>query len=91
MIDTSSRYASVGTYVAEDSSGEHVEALELRPPVPARAAVFHTPDASERLDHLAHRYLGDSRRFWRLCDASDELDPFDVLHPGRPLPIPSLG
>lgn len=90
MIDTSSRYASVGTYVAEDSSGEQVEALELRPPVSARAALFYTPDASERLDHLAHRYLGDPRRFWRLCDASDELDPFDVLHPGRPLSIPPL-
>lgn len=89
MIDKTSRYAGVGTYVAEDSTGEAVEALELRPVEPTRSGFLHIPNEAERLDHLAWRYLDDPRRFWRICDASDELDPFDVVSPGRPLSIPS--
>jgi hypothetical protein len=89
MIDKSSRYAGVGTYVDVDATGEAVEALELRAVAPARSAALHTPNEAERLDHLAWRFLNDPHRFWRICDASDELDPFDVLHPGRPVSIPS--
>ncbi|MBL8743158.1 MAG: hypothetical protein JNK04_18740 [Myxococcales bacterium] len=48
----------------------------------------HTPSGSERLDHIAHRYYRDPTKFWRIADASDELDPFDVVVPGRPLPVP---
>ncbi len=88
MIDKSSRYAKVGTYAAKDASGESVEALELRT-IPATEGIFyHTVQEGERLDHLAHRYLRDPSKFWKICDASDELDPFDVLVAGRAVLIP---
>lgn len=88
MIDKSSRYARTGTYAAEDASGEVVEALELRAIPKIQGVFFHTPREGERLDHLAQRYFRDPKRFWKICDASDELDPFDVLVPGRPVLIP---
>ena len=44
------------------------------------------------LQHLAERngarFYRDPTRFWRICDASTRLDPFDVLAPGEPMPIP---
>jgi hypothetical protein len=88
MIDKSSRYAKTGTSIAEDSAGERVEALELRTIPRAQGVFFHTPGEGERLDHLAQRYYLDPRKFWKICDASDELDPFDVLVAGRPVLIP---
>jgi hypothetical protein len=88
VIDKSSRYAKTGTFTAADDEGKQVEALELRT-IPEQGGVYyHTPIEGERLDHLAHRYLQDPRRFWRICDAADELDPFDVVEPGRPVLIP---
>jgi len=90
MIHKNSRYATTGTYTAEDSSGEPVETLELRTPPRPPTAFFHTPNEAERLDHLAYRFLRDPHGFWRICDASDALDPFDALVPGRPVRIPSL-
>jgi hypothetical protein len=87
-IDKTSRYAKVDVLVTTDAAGEEVRALELRT-IPKTTGVFHhTPTGDERLDHIAHRYLRDPKKFWRICDASDVLDPFDVVVPGRPVLIP---
>jgi len=88
MIDKSSRYVKTGTYAAEDASGEVIEALELRA-IPSTSGIFfHTPREGEWLDTLAQRYFRDPKKFWKICDASDVLDPFDVIVPGRPILIP---
>ncbi|MEZ4293399.1 MAG: LysM domain-containing protein [Polyangiaceae bacterium] len=88
MIDKTSRYAKTPTFTAKDASGEEVTLVELRE-IPETTGVFyHTPGDGERLDHLAQRYLRDPRKFWRICDASDVLDPFDVIVAGRPVLIP---
>jgi hypothetical protein len=88
MIGKNSRYAKVPTRQAIDGQGDRVEALELRAGAGAGAVFQHTPTEGERLDHLAARYYRDPTAFWRICDASDELDPYDVVIPGRPVPIP---
>lgn len=88
MIDKTSRYAKVGQYVAEDASGEEISVLSLRE-IPGPSGFFlHAPKDGERLDHLAHRYFRDPKKFWKICDASDVLDPFDIVVPGRPVLIP---
>ena len=88
MIEKTSRYAKVPTRTVETASGEEVRLLEVRA-VPQTTSVFsHTPSGEERLDHVAHRYYRDSTKFWRIADASDVLDPFDLVVPGRPLPVP---
>lgn len=88
MIDKTSRYAKVPIRTTVDAEGEEVRLLELRP-IPVTTSVFsHTPTGEERLDHIAHRYYRDPTKFWKVADASDVLDPFDLVVPGRPLPVP---
>lgn len=88
MIDKTSRYAKVGRFTAVDATGEELELLELREVPPTEGIFSHTPSDGERLDHLAQRYYRDPKKFWKLCDASDVLDPFDVVVPGRPVLVP---
>lgn len=88
MIDKTSRYAKSTQVTAVDASGEMVTLVELREVPPTPGVFFHTPSEGERLDHLAQAYFRDPKKFWRICDASDVLDPFDVVVPGRPLLIP---
>jgi len=47
----------------------------------------HTVAPGERLDHLAARYVGDPAQFWRICDATDAIQPAELEEPGRRLPI----
>lgn len=44
----------------------------------------------ERLDLVTHRTLGDSLQFWRICDANDAINPFDLIDPeGQMLRVPT--
>lgn len=88
MIDKKSRYRTTPRSPARLPGGEEVELLELRV-IPRTRAVFSAaPAEGERLDHLAYRYYRDPVKFWRICDASDHLDPRDVIEPGEPVAIP---
>jgi hypothetical protein len=45
----------------------------------------------ERLDLFTHRTLGDSLQFWRIADANDAVNPFDLVEEGGRLlrvPVP---
>jgi len=87
-VDRSSRYARTATIVVTRPDGAAVELLDLRE-TPAATGVFYaTPRPGDRLDLLAHRYYRDPLRFWRICDASPEMDPFDVVVPGERLLVP---
>ena len=77
------RYAGVGTDTMEDESGARViylrrrflpsgEGISGRRTVQAAA----TPD---RLDLVAALTLGDAFAFWRICDANDAMNPFDIV------------
>ena len=88
MIDKKSRYHGVPTFTTVDPVGETISLLELRD-IPQIEAVFATlPREGERLDNLAWRYYRNPLAFWRICDASDHMDPYDVVEPGESLPIP---
>ena len=88
MIGKRSRYARTPTLELRAPDGQRRVIIDLRD-VPAPAARHvHVPAPGERLDHLAQRYYRDPRRFWRIADASDELDPFELVEPGVGLPIP---
>jgi hypothetical protein len=88
MIDRKSRYRSTPVLTVEDGRGGTQPLLDLRPAPPTPSALKIAPTGSDRLDLLAWRFYRDPTRFWRICDASSELDPFEVLVPGEPLPIP---
>lgn len=43
----------------------------------------------DRLDLLTARTLGDPEHFWRVCDANDAMNPFDLTtEVGRTLRVP---
>jgi hypothetical protein len=44
---------------------------------------------NDRLDMITARTLGDPEQFWRICDANNTMNPFDLTtKPGRVLRIP---
>lgn len=87
-IDKSSRYARTKTTRIQGVSGEVAEMIEIRD-IPHTTGFFYvTPIDGDRLDLLSYRYYRDSLKFWRICDASDQMDPFDVVNSGELLLIP---
>lgn len=88
MIFRGSRYASVGIYQTVDANGETVTALKTRFIPPTLAGYFHTFTADERLDLIAYRFYRNPEKFWLIADANAEMDPEDLLEPGRKLAIP---
>lgn len=49
---------------------------------------FHTVVTGDRLDVLAHRYLGDSSLWWIISEGNDLPFPLD-LQPGMVLRLPA--
>jgi hypothetical protein len=48
-----------------------------------------TVTQGDRLDVITARALGDAEQFWRVCDANQSLDPFDLTSElGSTLRIP---
>jgi len=45
--------------------------------------------AGDRLDTITARTLGDPEQFWRVCDANDAMNPFELTaESGRVLRVP---
>lgn len=87
--DKRSRYAKLATLAVPDIHGRVRELIELRLTPDPDARLTIQPSANQRIDHLAHRYYRDPTRFWAICDASDHLDPFDVVAADEPVRIPA--
>ena len=89
MFFKGSRYEKVKTRTFVDAGGFEIryKGIRLIPETPARLG--HMVLRGERLDHIAHRYYKDARRFWRICDANLALWPDDLIsESGRVLKIP---
>lgn len=87
-IEKSSRYAQTKPVIFQNPDGEVLEMVDIRD-IPNATGIFYmTPIETDRLDLLAYRYYRDSLKFWRICDASEQMDPFDAVHSGEPLLIP---
>ena len=90
--DPASRHHDVDTYEVQLAPAPGAPSIELYVPraIPQPPpSVVHTVAASDRLDLLAHRYLGDPFQFWRIADANPALTPEDVLDPGAQIAIPA--
>jgi nucleoid-associated protein YgaU len=88
MIFKGSRYQNVGVYPAVDALGRNVTALKIRFIPPTPAGYLHTFTSEERLDLLAYKFYGNPEKFWLIADANPDMDPADLLEPGRQLLIP---
>jgi nucleoid-associated protein YgaU len=88
MIGKNSRYARLETYTIIDAHGITRTALKMRLNPPTPAVFQHTVKENDRLDLIAFQYYGKADRFWRICDANNEMLPDDLLEPGRQVLIP---
>ncbi len=66
MFAPGSRYANTGTYVVTLPDGTRVTVAKSPLPVRAPITGWHRRAEGERLDLLAHQYLGDATAAWRL-------------------------
>lgn len=88
MILKGSRYENVGVYQASDALGRNFGVLKIRFIPLTPAGYLHTFTSDERLDLLAYKFYGNPEKFWLIADANPDMDPADLLEPGRQLLIP---
>lgn len=88
MIDKRSRYRKTPLVELPRGAEEPLTLLDLRQIPRIQSVFFHIPVASDRLDLLAQQHYRNPTLFYQIADASDQLDPFDVIEIGAPLAIP---
>ena len=67
----------------------YVKRRFLPPALDHHLLVEVTVAEGDRLDLIAARTLGNAEQYWRICDANDAMDPYELTaEPGRVLDIP---
>ena len=83
MIDPSSRYATVGSTLYSDAQGQQIAYLRRRF-LPQGATLPLLTEVvvqdRDRLDLIAAHTLGVPEQFWRICDANNAMNPFDLTN-----------
>ncbi len=92
MFEPTSRYAAIAVAVLTTPDGR-VVAYKRRRFLPRGRELPLLVEAvlgdAERLDHLATRTIGDPEQFWRICDASDVMNPPEAAaEPARVFRVP---
>jgi hypothetical protein len=92
MFESTSRYYSLETAVHTMQDGRIV-AYKRRRFLPRGEdldlLVEATVTEGDRLDLITGRTLGNPEFFWRICDANDAMNPFDlVAEVNRKLRVP---
>ena len=92
MFDFTSRYYSIETvtYTGPDGRSHSYKRRRFLPQGENMTVLAEaTVTQSDRLDLITARTLGDPCQFWRVCDANNAQNPFDLLNViGRRLKIP---
>jgi hypothetical protein len=81
LYPPTSRYYGVATAVLPAAEGSAIAYLKRRfLPQPEHLALIqeHSVAQGDRIDNLAHQYLGDAEQYWRLCDANGAMDPAEL-------------
>lgn len=76
-----SRYSGLEILKQTMSDGRQVAYVTRRfVPQPDRFATLreHAISEGDRPDNLAAQYIGDAEQFWRLADANNVLNPFEL-------------
>ena len=89
MFDSESRYYELADLTHTLPDGRKVLYKERRLVPQAGGPLETVIGQSDRLDLVAARTEGDPLRFWRICDANVELNPFmHQLNGSRVLRLP---
>lgn len=92
MFDPNSRYYPIETATYEAPNGRSLPYKRRR--FLPRAETMQTltevtTTQDDRLDLVTARTLGDPEQFWRICDANNTMDPFDLVdEAGRRVRVP---
>jgi hypothetical protein len=81
MFDPSSRYYNLANAIYEEESGRRIAYKRRRflpqgERLPLMLKV--TVADGDRLDLIAARTIGSPEQFWRIADANNALNPFDL-------------
>jgi len=92
MFTHTSRYYSLETVTLTTSDGREI-AYKRRRFLPNPSDMQFVAEVvvtqGDRLDLITARTLGDPEHFWRICDANNGMNPFDLTSEiGRRLRIP---
>lgn len=91
MFDQNSRYAKIPDRVWTSPSGRQVVYKDRRfLPRGSREPLLVEVEVQpgDRLDLVAWRTLGNPLLFWRIADANDAMNPFDLVRqPGQRLRV----
>lgn len=92
MFEATSRYAAIETATLTTADGRAI-AYKRRRFLPQGDAmpllVEVTVTQGDRLDLITARTLGDPEQFWRVADANNAMNPFDLTaEPGRAVRVP---
>jgi hypothetical protein len=91
VFDSTSRYYTRETLTYTTPDGQEITYIERRflPQGKDRPLLVEiTVNASDRLDLITARTLGDSLQFWRVADANDTMNPYDLAaEPGKKIRI----
>ena len=94
MFEPTSRYASIETAKRTTEDGRVVAYVRRRFLPSGRTLPLLVEIAvaqADRLDLITYRTLGDPEHFWRVCDANDAMNPFELTAEeavGRLLKVP---
>lgn len=95
MFDFTSRYYSIETvtYTGPDGRSHSYKRRRFLPQGENMTVLTEAiVTQSDRLDLITARTLGDPLQFWRVCDANNALNPFELTEEvGRRLKIPMPG
>jgi hypothetical protein len=81
LFPPTSRYYGIGSAVHQTAEGKIVTYVKRRFVLqPEQFAVVqeHSVVEGDRVDNLAHRYLGDAEQYWRLCDGNGAMHPAEL-------------
>ena len=82
MFDSTSRYYLKETGIYTTPDGQKITYVRRRflPQGEDRPLLVETTvNANDRLDLITSRTLGDPQQFWRVADANDAMNPFDLV------------
>ncbi len=90
MFEISSRYAQIetATYTTSERKAVAYKRRRFLPQgenLPLFVEV--TVNANDRLDLITARAIGAPEQFWRVCDANNAMNPFDLIEPGKVLRV----
>jgi nucleoid-associated protein YgaU len=91
MFDPTSRYYRLQNSTHTDAKGRQT-VYKVRRILPDGDSIASQArmrvQPGDRLDLIAARAVGDPLLFWRVADANNAMDPFDLIQPGATLKLP---